>query len=436
MSRVWGISRKEPLVNATLVNSRYEEMDTEVANTYEPMQRKQRRPEPRRKGHGGSAGGGMHCRSNKSHTWGTGAGARLADLRAFAGAVALVVFGLLSPVSAADTFTWKTVGSIGNAPNPTTGLGRVTENFKISAYDTTIAQYADFLNNSYAGKQGLYGVWNSSIGAISTNQTEFGTGISRSGSAGSYTYAVNSGFDSKPVNYVNWFSAARFVNWYANKQSQSANATETGSYTLDGKTTGNIVPRNADAQVFLPSADEWTKAAFYNPQAQDYYLWPTQSNTQPTAVLPVGNATVTTENTANYRDTRSLANIRMTNVGTYVNTTSTYGLFDMLGNVTQMTDTTGTGADAGKFQAFGGSYLTTAAQMGPTSAWNSDGTGEFRVGAPSATEGFGTAGVGFRVAAIAVPEPGNMVAAAMGIGGLIGVQLVKRRKLALARAAA
>jgi hypothetical protein len=34
-----------------------------------------------------------------------------------------------------------------------------------------------------------------------------------------------------------------------------------------------------------------------------------------------------------------------------------------------------------------------------------------------------------------VPEPGNMVAAAMGIGGLVAVQLAKRRKLALARVA-
>ncbi|MEN9667964.1 MAG: hypothetical protein RLZZ326_4327, partial [Planctomycetota bacterium] len=100
----------------TLINS-CDEMDTEIGKTYEPMQRKQRRPEPRRKGHGGSTGGGMHCRSNKSHTWGTGAGARLADLRAFAGAVALVIFALLSPASAADVpadFTWRAVGNAGN----------------------------------------------------------------------------------------------------------------------------------------------------------------------------------------------------------------------------------------------------------------------------------------------------------------------------------
>ena len=418
-------------MNATAVINRYEDLDVEMGEGFEPMQRKQRRPEPRRKVRSGSAGGGMHCRGNKSHTWGTGAGARLANLRAFAGAVALVVFGLLSPASA-DTFTWQKVGSIGNAPNPTTGLGRVTENYKISAYDTTISQYVDFLNNSYAGKQGLYGVWNSSIGGTQQNQTENGTAISRTLSGGTYTYALtNSSYANKPVNFVNWFSAARFVNWYANGQSGAATATETGSYTLNGATTGNIVARNAGAQIFLPSADEWTKAAFYNPAGQNYYLWPTQSNTAPTAVLPTGNGTVETANTANFRGDRGAFDTRMTNVGTYVNTTSTYGLFDMLGNVTQMTDTAGTGSNANRFQAFGGSFQTTTAQLG---TWNSNSTGEFRLGAPSATEGLGAAAVGFRVAAVAVPEPGNMVAAAMGIGGLIAFQLAKRRKLALARA--
>ena len=420
----------------TVINSCDEmdaDIDTQTGKTYEPMQRKQRRPEPRRKGHGGSAGGGMHCRSNKSHTWGTGAGARLADLRAFAGAVTLVIFALLAPASAADVttdFTWQQVGSIGNAPNPTTGLGRVTTNYKISAYDTTISQYVDFLNGSDAGKQGLYGVYNNSIGKTPSNTT---SAISRTGSSGSYTYSLtNSSFATKPVNYVNWFSAARFVNWYANEKSSAASATETGSYTLNGQTTGNIVARNTSAQIFLPSADEWTKAAFYNAAAQNYYLWPTNSNTTPTAVLPAGNDTVTTANSANYRASADLPTdaLKMTNVGTYVNTTSTYGLFDMLGNVTQMTDTAGTTATT--FRAFGGSYATLTDEL---NLWNSsNNTGVFRSGAPSATEGLGTATIGFRVAAIAVPEPGNMVAAAMGIGGLIGFQLMKRRKLALARA--
>jgi formylglycine-generating enzyme len=413
-------------VNANTVISSCDEMDTEMGNTYEPMQRKQRRPEPRRKGHGGSAGGGMHCRRNKSHTWGTGAGARLADLRSFAGAVALVVFGLLSPASA-DNFTWKTVGSIGNAANPTTGLGRVTENFKISAYETTIAQYADFLNGSFAGKQGLYGVYNTNIGSTNNLNPPNGVGITQTGSAGNFTYSVVTGYADRPVNNVSWFSAARFVNWYANEKSITATATETGTYTLvGGQTSGSVAARNAGAKIFLPSADEWTKAAFYSPATQSYTKWPTQSDTIPTATLPTANEQITAANTANYRPQSGGGIPKMTNIGTYVNTTSTYGLFDMAGNVTEMTDTAQSG-DASRFQALGGSFASSSTQM--NDLFSSDKVGEFRL-----TDNLGT-GTGFRVAAVAVPEPGNMVAAAMGIAGLVGVQLAKRRKLALARAA-
>jgi formylglycine-generating enzyme required for sulfatase activity len=366
--------------------------------------------------------------NNKSHTWGTGAGARLADLRSFAGAVALVVFGLLSSAPAAE-FTWENVGSIGNAPNPTTGLGRVTENFKISAYETTIAQYADFLNNSYAGKQGLYGVYNPNIGSrFSTIPSGgAGVGITQTGSAGNFNYSVVSGFANKPVNNITWFTAARFVNWYANGESGSATATETGSYTLvGGQTSGNIAARNANAKVFLPSADEWTKAAFYDPKTQSYSTWPTQSNTRPTATLPTANEQITAANTANYNPQTVGVTTKMTNVGTYVNTTSTYGLFDMTGNVNEMTDTAQSG-DATKFQALGGSWASTASTL--DSFYSSANVGEFKA------DDVQTGAMGFRVAAVAVPEPGNMVAAAMGIAGLVGVQLAKRRKLALARAA-
>lgn len=76
-----------------------------------------------------------------NHTRGApGFKARLADLRAFAGAVALVVFALLSPASATD-FAWLEVGSFGNTENLATGLGHVTHDYKISAYDTMISQY-------------------------------------------------------------------------------------------------------------------------------------------------------------------------------------------------------------------------------------------------------------------------------------------------------
>ena len=97
-----------------------------------------------------------------------------------------------------------------------------------------------------------------------------------------------SGDGNHPVNYETWYSAIRFANWLDN--GQVAGSTETGAYTLLGGTptpsNGNSITRNAGATVFLPSENEWYKAAYYNPATSSYYQYPTSSNTAPTASGP------------------------------------------------------------------------------------------------------------------------------------------------------
>ena len=41
------------------------------------------------------------------------------------------------------------------------------------------------------------------------------------------------------------------------------------------------ITRNAGATVFLPSENEWYKAAYYNPATSSYFQYPTSSNTAP-----------------------------------------------------------------------------------------------------------------------------------------------------------
>jgi len=226
------------------------------------------------------------------------------------------------------------------------------------------------------------------------------------------------------VNYVNWFSAARFINWYANGANVSS-STETGSYTIPSSAvSGNPVARNANATVFLPSADEWTKAAFYD-GSSSYALWPTGQNSTPTGTTPTAG-----ENVANFAQG---PNGVVQNVGSYTDTVSTYGLWDMLGNVTEMSDTSSistsqTQAGNGTtWVPFGGSYATSS-NANVLGQWNSS---HLITSAEMRGTTIANSTLGFRVAA--VPEPGNMVAAAMGVGGLIALQFVKRRKLALAR---
>lgn len=420
-------------MNTTFANTfaRLDSQDLDH-NAFEPMRRKQTRLEHRRRSQG-NAGGGIHCRRQKRHTWGCGAGARLADLRAFAGAIAMVIVTLVSSASA-DGFTdfsFQTVLDKGNA-NAASGFGSVAYNFLISTYETTWSQYAYFLNNSAAGRNNQYGVYDPSMSPTSSNPLgTLNSGLVQTidGGTGLASYSVVSGFENRPVNWVNWFSAARFVNWYANGGTVNA-STETGSYTLNGQTSGTLPTRNEKATLFLPNANEWTKAAYYNATTASYKTYPTASDAFPTATINTNTAVspnTSQPNTANFGQ-QAIPNVlgTTTRVGLYTSTPSTYGAFDMLGNVTEFSDT----ASGDRYLPMGGSWATANSVAG-LARWTSNfvpGGSAYRLGDVSNQT------LGFRVAA--VPEPGNMMAAAMGLGGLIALHMVKRRKLVLARVAA
>ncbi|MDG2383228.1 MAG: SUMF1/EgtB/PvdO family nonheme iron enzyme, partial [Pirellulaceae bacterium] len=89
-------------------------------------------------------------------------------------------------------------------------------------------------------------------------------GISQNGSSGSFGYTVNSNRGENPVVYVSFYDALRYTNWLHN--GQGTGNTETGAYTItDEGITNNSISRNPGATWFLPSEDEWYKAAYYDP---------------------------------------------------------------------------------------------------------------------------------------------------------------------------
>lgn len=251
------------------------------------------------------------------------------------------------------TFDWVTVGDPGNTPDPITGHGIVTSEYRISKHELTNAHYAEFNAKAASDPLALYNTGMATRG-----------GITRSGSSGNYTYAVIPGRANNPVGLVSWYDSVRFVNWLHN--GQGAGDTEAGAYTLQGGTptpsNGNSVTRNVGATVFLPSLDEWYKAAYHQPasaggDADDYWLYPTATNAEPNSDQPPGDPLIE-HNVANFFRDDQLANgyndgyavtgstrlevstqTYTTDVGAYSGSDSHYGTFDQGGNVFEWNET-------------------------------------------------------------------------------------------------
>jgi sulfatase modifying factor 1 len=257
---------------------------------------------------------------------------------------AALLAAISSPAFAVVTIDWVTIGDAGNAAQSAAnrthsdsggdGFGAVDYNYRMARNETTIAQYTSFLNAvATTDPYGLYNTNMASDGNIA--------GISRSGTSGSYTYSVI-GSGDRPITYVSWFDAARFTNWLHNGQGNGD--TETGAYTLNGATSG-IITKNVGATVWIPTEDEWFKAAYYDPThmsgAGGYWLHANQSNSM------TGN-TIGAAGAANYIDedfavTQSLSYSSsqnyLTDSGAYgAGSQSYYGTNDQAGNVFEWND--------------------------------------------------------------------------------------------------
>ena len=253
--------------------------------------------------------------------------------------VALTTGFLLSGVAAMAAISMETVpiGDLGN-PGDTAydGHGSVNYGYEIGTYEVTAGQYTEFLNA--VAETDTYGLYNSNM------ETTFGCRITQNGDSPDYSYDFSNApggaeeWEDRPVNYVSWGDAARFANWMHNGQPTGAQGdatTEDGAYDLDGATSaGDLldVSREPDAKWFLPTLDEWYKAAYYN--GTGYYDYPTGTDEAPTAEVPDGG-----ENSANFDFVNTTGNHYRTEVGAYPDSDSPYGTFDQGGNVEEWHET-------------------------------------------------------------------------------------------------
>ena len=221
----------------------------------------------------------------------------------------------------------------------------------------------------------------------------------------------------KPVNYVSWFDAARVANWLMNGATGTS-STETGAYTLSGGTSGNVPAVNPGATFYIPTENQWYKAAYYKGGSTNagYWDYATQSDTAPTPVTAGSTGIGSSGSTGNFANYNAAAdwnslNGNVTTVGTNGGA-SAYGAFDMSGNVFEWNDLTGA---AGSSRGLRGGR------------WDGDALSLSSSGRNALDPTFTVFNSGFRLARpVAVPEPSTY---AMALAGLAcGGSVVFRRR--------
>jgi formylglycine-generating enzyme required for sulfatase activity len=340
-------------------------------------------------------------------------------------AAAAMVAGI-SVLEAGITIEMVTVGDAGNPADQAYGtnpaFGSVAYAYAIGKYEVTNFEYAAFLNAVAAVEDtfSLYPATDnpSQAGNAKNILHPLTRGIVQTAVAGGFTYSIAANMADKPANFVTWFSAARFANWMANGQptgGQTAATTEDGAYTLDGMMSGGMsgnstVTRNPinpntleQTSFWLPSEDEWYKAAYYDPGSiaetgTGYWLYATGNNTIPTVATATATGDIANpgENVANYASgsTWNGQAENLTSVGSAgLQSASHYGTSDQAGNVWEWSEgieklATARGLRQGSANDPAGSPFYLAASFGNNGRppdeyyWNA----------------------GFRIAAI--PEPG------------------------------
>lgn len=184
------------------------------------------------------------------------------------------------------------VSNISNSGDLLRGnLGSVNYDYKISKFLVTNSDYALFLNsvaknhqNNLYTRSGNNPIWPFDARL----DTDIYGGIQQIGTSPNMSYTVKTNMDLKPVVFVNWYDAARYVNWLSNGKPNPGTlttlSTETGVYNLNFLNP-NPIPSAGKSSYWIPDRNEWIKAAYYTPNKNGsgpgYYLYATQSDSAP-----------------------------------------------------------------------------------------------------------------------------------------------------------
>ena len=171
-------------------------------------------------------------------------------------------------VMAVANVVWAdTVGTVGyeftidfvpisGSTNPGSGYGIVANDYRMGTYEVSNAQWTKF-TAAYGEITGSDGSWSGTTFYSAYDQNPYWTGTNVS------------------TNGASWYEAAQFVNYLNTSTNHTAAYKFTGTqgqsdYTLGVWQSGDVgysasnPYRNSNAYYFLPTENEWVKAAYWN----------------------------------------------------------------------------------------------------------------------------------------------------------------------------
>ena len=287
------------------------------------------------------------------------------------------------------------------------------------------ARFANWIQNGQGSGSTETGAYTMSTGSI--------TAASRTGGVNTYTLSAPSTLsvgDQVAVTGLSGTAAMTFnvsgvVTSVSDSQFTMANTNTNAVATGTGRMTGASATAAMNAQFYIPTQNEWYKAAYYSPvkggpDSPGYYAHATQSDSAPGNVVGGG------ANQANYYNgvysvtqlsSSSSTQNYLTDVGAFTNSASFYGTFDQSGNVYEWNESisgTSSGSPGSRRGAQGGDWDNYLSSLSSSSL------------SPQSPSAFGRS-LGFRLASpVAVPEPST---SAMALAGLAcGGYLARRRR--------
>ncbi len=199
-----------------------------------------------------------------------------------------------------DSIKWSLIRDPFNPSDSRTGFGNVNSQYAIAKLPVTVCEYVEFLNRTV---RQIRSSWVLHLADL-VNNAKLIQGITvdtaQSSSGTEYYFSVKPNYAYKPVTSVPYIHATRYCNWLHNNKPSWVDMSirpglsglsliDWGAYPIYSTTTDYTYGRDGDAMFFLPTENEWYKAAYFDAPNNltyiagtgKYWLYATRSDNPP-----------------------------------------------------------------------------------------------------------------------------------------------------------